>query len=270
MLTPDQAKTAFLASVPRRRAEFARRIDDKRRTIAHESGYVGRYPKEVMLIAEEEIRARHHSAAERIKAVLDSGWTPPHPTAIRSAFTGCFQFMDYREDPFSDVYDRVERAYAELGQPVPPGVLPKRELGEVQSQVVKECLSDLEMYVPKRQQQPSATFHNYGPIGAQQVGDGNVANVNQTVTSLDVATITSAVQAIRAQVADLPQTERQEVEEHLASIDEEIGTPTPRASRLKTWFRAIGRVAAPLAESGVKTVTEAAVATAVKSLTGVP
>lgn len=269
MLTPDQAKTAFLATIPRRRAEFARRIDERRRTIAHESGYVARYPKEVMLFAEEEVRARHDLAAERIKAVLDSGWTPPHPTAIRSAFTGCFQFADYREDPFSDIYERVVLAYEEVGQPVPAGVHPKRDIGEVQVQVVKECLSDLEMYVPKGQQ-PTTIFHNYASVGAQQVGDRNVAHVSQSNTSVDVGAITSAIQTIRTHIADFPVDERPDVEEHLASIDEELRSTAPRASRLKSWLAAVGRIAAPLAGSGAKSAIEAAVAGAVKSLIGAP
>jgi hypothetical protein len=267
MLTPEHAKTAFLASIPRRRAAFARRIDDHRRTIVHENGYVGRYPKDVMLFAEEEVRERHHDAANRIKTVLDSGWIPPDPTAIRSAFTGCFQFTDYQEDPFSDVYERVVRAYDEVGQAVPPGVNPKLDIGQVHVQAVKECLIDLEMYMPKRHQ-PSATFHNYGPVGSQQVGDRNVAHVNQTTTSVDVAAITSAVQTIRTHAGEFPADERPDVEEHLASIDEELRSPAPRASRLKTSFAAVGRIAVSLAGSGAKGAIEAAVAGAVKSLIG--
>jgi len=253
--------------MPRRRADFARRIDDRRRTIAHESGYVQRYPLEVMRFAEEEMRSRNHAAAGRIKELIDSGWTPPNPTAVRAAFTACFQHSDYREDPFSDIYERVEKAYEEIGQPVPQGVSLRSDIGDVQVQVVNECLSDLEMYVPKRDR-PSTTFDNYAPVGAQQVGHENVANVNQTMTSMDRTTIATAMQTIRSHVGDFPEDDKQEGEEYLASIDEELSTSAPRASRLKTWFTGIARIAAPLARSGVKTATEAAVAAVIKSLMG--
>jgi hypothetical protein len=217
MLTPEKAKEAFLASIPRRRSEFARRVDERRRTIAHETGYVARYPQEVMRFAEEEVRVRHQAAAERVKAVLDSGWIPQNPSLVRGAFTDCFGFQDFREDPFSDVYDRVVRAYEEVGQPVPAGVHPKRDLGEIQSAIAKECVSDLEMYVAKRDN-PSTTFHNYAPVSVQQVGNSNVAHTTQT--SEEFKAIANALRTIRELLDGLPQGDRDEVRRHLEAIEE--------------------------------------------------
>ncbi|MDB5072643.1 MAG: hypothetical protein JWM87_3754 [Candidatus Eremiobacteraeota bacterium] len=113
----------------------------------------------------------------------------------------------------------------------------------------------------------SSTFNNYAPVGALQVGANNVANVSQAA---NLTAVTNAVRVLREHIAEFPETDRDEVEQHVASIEEELSSAAPRASRLKTWLTSVQRIAAPLAGSGVKAVTEAAVSSAIKSLMGAP
>jgi hypothetical protein len=103
-----------------------------------------KYPREVLRLAGEEMRARHKVAQERVQRLLDSGWRPLNPTEIRSVYGECFGHSDYREDPFSDLYDVVRKAYSDVGLPDPEPSSPERLLGQVNVQAYNEAVLDLE------------------------------------------------------------------------------------------------------------------------------
>lgn len=110
------------------------------------------------------------------------------------------------------------------------------------------------------------TVHNSGSVGALQVGDANVAHVTQNV-ALDMKVITDALNVVREQLPSLPDNEqRQEIESYVAAIEGEIERPEPRLPHVKTWLKNIGKVAATVADWGVKAVLESAVSGAIRAL----
>jgi hypothetical protein len=146
--TPDEIKAAFQNAIPHRRTEFARRVNQRLRAIVHEDQYVVRYPAEVLSIAAGELRARIKLAADRVKQLIDSGWTADQMITVRKAFLDCFGLFDRMDkDAQSDLYHAVEAAFAEVGQNNPAQATTNyRRLGQVQVDTVNEFLSDLELY----------------------------------------------------------------------------------------------------------------------------
>jgi hypothetical protein len=113
----------------------------------------------------------------------------------------------------------------------------------------------------------SLTIYNNAPIGTQQIGDGNVANVANT-TNIDLSTVTNVLRLVRDHIDEFSGDEREDVENHLALLEEESALPQPRASRLKSTLKAIGHTAGSLASSAAKAAIEAAVSGAINALMG--
>jgi hypothetical protein len=116
----------------------------------------------------------------------------------------------------------------------------------------------------------SPTFHNYGPVGVQQVGDSNTASVNQTSSADQRSLFVNAAAALQDQLSAIPDAEREEVQDHLASIDEQLQNAEPKASRLRTAFSAIGRIGSTLAPSAAKAAIESITSGVIKALVGSP
>jgi hypothetical protein len=156
-VTPASVKAAFQDAIPHRRDEFARRVEGRLRTIVHEDQYVQRFPFEVLLMAEDELRERIKLAAERVKQLIISGWTEAEMVNVRKVFLDCFGTFDRMDkDPQSDLYRAVEAAFESVGQHNPAqATMNHRRLSEVQVQAATEFLSDLELYYAERHPEPA-------------------------------------------------------------------------------------------------------------------
>jgi hypothetical protein len=151
--TPADVKAAFQNAIPNRRDEFERRINARLKSIVHEDGYVRLYPKEVLVMASDELRARITIAADRVKQLINAGWTADQMVTVRNVFLECFGTFDRMDkDPQSDLYRAVEAAFTEVGAPydTPQAIVNARRLSEVQVQASTEFLSDLELYYAER------------------------------------------------------------------------------------------------------------------------
>ena len=150
-LTFDQVRAAFQSAIPRLRDDFARRVSERLKTIAHESQYTQKYPVEVLRMAEDEVRRRSTMATERIRDLLDSGWKPENPTSVRAAYGDMYSgFDDWQKDPSSDLYQAVEAAFGNVGVHEPAKAIEHaRRLGAVQVQAAAEAMSGLDVYAAK-------------------------------------------------------------------------------------------------------------------------
>jgi hypothetical protein len=144
----EQVRAAFHNAMPRRRDDFALAVADRLRAIAHEAGYVQKFPLDVLRIAETEMRARNEIAAQRIKQLLESGWKPTAPRTVTGAFIEMFTgFDDWQKDPSRDLYDKVSASFGNVGVHSPENETRNiRRLSQVQVQASNEQMSDLEVY----------------------------------------------------------------------------------------------------------------------------
>jgi hypothetical protein len=108
--------------------------------------------------------------------------------------------------------------------------------------------------------------HNNAPGNIQQIGSANVANMLQTTTVSNV--LSNTITTIRAQLSEFPETEREEVQEHLAIIEEEATKESPRSSRIKSALAAIGRISKEAGKAALSAVVEGAVSAAISSMGG--
>lgn len=150
-LTFPQVREAFQSAIPRMRDEFARRVSERLKTIAHESNYPQKYPAEVLRMAEDEVRARSAIATQRVKDLLDSGWVPENSTSVRQAYSDMYGgFNDWQKDPSSDLYPAVETSFGSVGvHDKATSVEYVRRLGAVQVQAAAEAMSDLDVYAAR-------------------------------------------------------------------------------------------------------------------------
>lgn len=246
------------------RSEFAARLDAFRQRIFHDSDYMRKYPIELFRLAEQELRSRNREAEERLRRLLDSGWKPSHPTAISAALRDCFAFSDYTQDPSSDLYACVEKMYSDIGLAEPAGEeSPRRRLGRAQVEAAQEAVLNLETHVVK-ETPPTFVVHNTAPITGQQIGNNNVVNIQNT--EIDRRSITNAIQVVSEHLDDFERVDRDDVEAHLAELQDEIQKPEPKPARLKAALNAIGRIAGP---ESIKAVVDGAVSGLIKGLGGV-
>lgn len=152
MATPDDVKAAFQNAIPHRRDAFERRVKERLRSIAYEDGFPQRYPEEVLVMASDELRERIKLAADRVKQLIDSGWTADQMITVRKVFLDCFGTFDrWDKDPQTDLYHAVEGAFANVGQNNPAqATMNYRRLSQVQVDTANEFLSDLELYYAQR------------------------------------------------------------------------------------------------------------------------
>lgn len=108
------------------------------------------------------------------------------------------------------------------------------------------------------------TIINYGPVGAQQIGNGNTASVHQSVT-IDSRSIKQAIEVVRTYLAEFPEPYRDEVDHHIETVEEELQRSEPRPSRLKTALSAIRRLLPDFLGAAGKAAMETAIDTAIKA-----
>lgn len=265
-LTPEQVRAAYLASVPRMHSRFKKTVDEFRRDIFHKTHYVQLYPQEMLRLAEEELRQRMDEACENVETLLESGWLPPTSSSIREAFIGCFTHGGISQDPFSDLYARVEGAHSDIGQPDPKDqpTLGYR-LDQIQAYATQEAITRLETYVVKNR--PGTTVNNYGSVTSQQVGDHNAAIVSQSL-QIDRRSIQGVIRSVEERLDDFPEAEREDVRVHIGEVSGELASSSPQPSRLKASLNAIGRIARDASLDGLKSIVEGAVSGLVKSMGG--
>jgi len=178
--TPSDVKAAFQNAIPNRRADFERHTKARLRSIVHEDGYPQRYPEEVLEMASDELRERIKLAAERVKQLIDSGWTADQMTTVQKAFLDCFGMFDrWDKDPQTDLYHAVEGAFADLGQHNPAqATMNHRRLSQVQVDTANEFLSDLDLYYAER--------HPSAPKPTAETVKADAAAVAEAVSHLKV------------------------------------------------------------------------------------
>lgn len=231
-LTPEATKKAFQSLIPRMRADFEARITAYRETIFRDSQYMRKYPADILRLAQEEARARHRAAEERVERLIRSGWKAPHPTAIAAVYRECFSFSDFRYDPFSDLYERVDAAYTEIGQVEPnPGDL-RRRLGQAQVDAANEAISNLETLVLEEEYAPVPVVV-HGTVGSIQTGSNSTATVTINLDSAGAAALADAVRELRRflktnAVQELPPY----TDAVFADLETEVEKPTPSIARI--------------------------------------
>lgn len=150
---PEQVKKAFQDAIPARRDAFEQAVRALHWRLTHsDDQYPTHYPRDVLLLAEKEMRDRNELAAERIKGLLESGWTPSGTASIQSVFTNMFSgYNHYKKDASKDLYDRIDESFGDVGRYAPTEQDASRQrLGEVQVQSAEACISDLEAYHVKK------------------------------------------------------------------------------------------------------------------------
>lgn len=108
------------------------------------------------------------------------------------------------------------------------------------------------------------TIINYGPVGAQQIGDRNTASVHQSVT-IDSRSIKQAIEIVRTHLGEFPEPHRDEVEHHLETVEEELQRPEARPSRLEIALKSIRRLILELVGAAGKAAMETAIDSAIKA-----
>jgi hypothetical protein len=104
-------------------------------------------------MAEDELRERIKLASDRVKQLINAGWTTDQMITVQKVFLDCFGMFDRMDkDPQSDLYHAVESAFTKVGQYNPShATMNHRRLSEIQVQTATEFLSDLELYYAERQ-----------------------------------------------------------------------------------------------------------------------
>ena len=268
-LEPKQIQDAFSRAMPGMRREFAKTFATFRATIFRDSDYMRQYPEKVLELTGDEVTRRHKHAATLVRRLFHSGWKPTVHGEVRTVYLGCFGTTDFREDPSSDLYEKARNAHSDIGQPDPPThQTVVYLLGEIQSQVANEMMTDLETHVVKEPQPTNIThntFTNDAPVGAQVVGNENVVNIEQHIT-FDARSVSNAIAVVKQHLDDFPAAERGDVQTYVAEVEDELTQPAPRPSRVKASLAAIGRVAGSASLEVVKAATDGAVGAIMKSL----
>ncbi len=81
-------------------------------------------------------------------------------------------------------------------------------------------------------------MHAQGSGNIQQIGSGNFAGIQQAMAS----SITQAIEAVKDHLNEYPPDVREEVQEHLATLEQERTSPNARPSRVEAAFNAILRI----------------------------
>ena len=101
-------------------------------------------------------------------------------------------------------------------------------------------------------------MHQHGAGSVQHVGDDNTSAVQQ----IQLVAVENAVDVVRRYLSDYPESQREELQEYLAAIDDEqLGEARP--SRLKTFFKGLLSVVRDVGDA-VSPVVKATVSGAVE------
>ena len=247
--TPQQAKRAFLNTVPRMRDEFAQRFAEFRSgPIFNDKNYLRKYPAEVLHMASEEMRARHRAAEDRVRRLLDSGWRPSNPTEVQSVFGDCFGHRDYREDPFSDIYQAARRAYSDVGQPDPPAYSsPDRVIGDVQVRAYNEAVSNLETHLVHDVGGTSTTYINATNIAMLHSMTGGTINQNVGGTFSELLSALENMQAIAVSSSTAAAAV---IETSVAAVISELRGPQPNEGKMRRLLSGISAMIQTVGELG--------------------
>ena len=196
MTTPEMAREAFQSAMPARREQFQQIAANCFQDALHQHDPRRAYLASIMREAKKELRHRLEMAAERVRQLINSGWSPQDVRMIETVYREMFsQLRHWNGNPYDDLYAAVRGAFEKVGlAPTPEGrqnwVL---EYSQYLVDVSTELTHDLEFHMAAKQpnNQNVTNLNFQGNVNFLQTG--GVANVTQHI-GIDA---TEAVQLLR-------------------------------------------------------------------------
>lgn len=190
-ITPEMAREAYQSAIPNRREEY--------RHTVHSVPRDGHYLVTMMRVGKEELRFRLQMAADRVKQMIDSGWSPQGVETVASIYRDMFMlYNSANRNSFDDLYHAINSALDNVGvaNKVERQRLYSLEFGQYQVDVSTEFTHDLEFYMaakqPKSQNVTNLTLQ--GNINYLQTG--GTSTVNQHI-GLDASEVTRLLQSLK-------------------------------------------------------------------------
>lgn len=191
MLTPETAREAYQSAIPNRREVY--------RHAAHGVARDARYLLETMRLAKEELRLRLQIAADRVKQMIDSGWTPQEGVTVASAYGDMFgSYNNANRNSFDDLYNIINSALDPVGiaNKAHHQRLYSLEFSQYQVDVSTEFTHDLEFYMAAKQpnSENGTNLAVQGNVNFLQTG--GTSTVTQNI-GLDASEVTRLLQGLR-------------------------------------------------------------------------
>jgi len=253
-LTLEVAVAAFQHAMPRRKGQFERVLLKFSPGNPNMSGSI--YFERLLERLEEEMRERVDLAEKHMHDLLDSGWTPTLAEPLDATFEKMFQSNDNRYHPFDDIFDIAKKRSNYTGEPTPTGDAPVLKMRNIQAEAFDESLRRLEAHVVKEQPQAGDTFH--GPTQYFR-GDSNTGHFTSIVGNIDARSIHYAVTTVREHINEFAEDDRDDVQAHLATVEDELKKPEPNAGRLKASWRAVQKLVGAGASTALSAVIDSVV-----------
>lgn len=203
MLTPEDAREAYQSSIPARHEEFKDAVKECLRDASQHSNYQTYYVRAIMRTTQKELRARLESARDRVRTLIDSGWTPQNSLRVRDVYSNMFsRHNHWNRDSFTDLNDAIEHAHDTVGLAASTQQLNiyALEFGQYQVDVSTEFGHDLEFYMAAKQPNDSnvTNLTLQGNVGFIQTG--GVSNVTQNIGSDVSHALVDAMEQLRQAV----------------------------------------------------------------------
>jgi hypothetical protein len=259
-LTSDQVAVAFRAQMPQMRSKFKRTLRDFLWDLTKAPDH---NLERLLDMLEDETNARLALAEKGVRDLLDSGWQPTPQESIRTVYLKIFEVRDHTQDPSSDLYAAADRANAlmpqpnPLGQPNPIGKqTPRLRLGRIQVDAYNASIARSEAHVVKEQPPVGHTF-----LGPTQfiAGSGNTAHFTNVVGNIDARSIANATTIVREHIGEFAEDDRDDVQVHLATVEDEMVKPEPNVGRIRAAWRAVQKLAGAGASAALSATIEAVV-----------
>lgn len=245
--------------MPEMRSKFRRAFRAFHEKMSHTASYTIIYLDRLIELLEDETNARMAMVEKGVRDLLDSGWKPTAQESIKTVYLKMFEVRDHAQDPTSDLYALAEQGNELIGQPNPTGPqAPRLRLGRIQVDAYDASVARMEAHVVKEEPHPGPVFH--GPT-QYVVGDGNTAHFTNISGNIDARSIHHAVTTVREHIGEFAEEDRDDVQAHLATVEDELKKPEPNAGRLKASWRAVQK----LVGAGASAALSAAIDSVVKN-----
>jgi hypothetical protein len=191
MLTPDRAREAYQSAIPNRREEY--------RLAAYQVPRDASYLIETMRLAKEELRRRLEMAADRVKQMIDSGWTPQKGETVAHVYLDMFsQYNNMNRNSFDDLYNVVNSAFDNvgIGDKAKVQTLYSREFAQYQVDVSTEFTHDVEFYMATKQPYNSNVTNLTVQGDVSLLQTGGVSTITQNI-GLQSAEVLDALQGLK-------------------------------------------------------------------------
>ena len=237
MLTTEQVRNAFRNAIPARQGAFKLVVADANRTRMRRSDMKTWYPQEVLRLAKEEARVRLSMAADKVRALIDSGWDPDPMHTIRSVFGDMFSAaLGMDKDPYTDLNNAIEHAVFEVS-----GLSPSDQPHERKSDplckehntcwfdTTEEFIGELECYIPQRGTIVSSNYNFSGNVGVVQTGGTSHVTQSFGMSAQELVTALAALQQVVRQNGG---TDADDIDVLVSEVTLEASVETPNRGKI--------------------------------------